>query len=254
MAWATEPTAVAGAVATSADQNTNRDNVNWLRGMVTGTATELVSPGAWGDRPTTFSGVTLGTGDTTIYTCPADTIAIVTEVRFCSYATAAKYANIKAAGEWDWRQPTTTPVPAKRTISIPCWIVLYAGETLQGAAESATSIIASATVWTVSSSMTGLALKRGQLGSATADGWRTLLSPTAGKTLVVKHVALQMGATAPTRVLLGWNSVEQFVESSLIANETVHCNSEIQVPSGQSLQVYFEGQDGAHCQAFGWEV
>lgn len=250
MAYTTPFTAVVGAVIQSSDWNTSgRDNISWLKSMLAGTVSELVSPAAWGDRPKGYNPVVLGTGDTAVYTCPANTVAVVTEVRVTAWQPGIT-VTLKAKGK---TIANAEPVGRYDTAVIPCFIVLTAGQTILGSASAGTSASASVNAVEVPSSYSGFGLLHAVGATISASTWTAILTPTAGKNWVARFVMLQGGATAPTRLVLGWNSVSVMeIIPAISANGCWRWNGELFLPAGSTLQVYSD-QQLANYLVCGWE-
>jgi len=250
-AWVAWPTAVTGSIATAGDENTKRDNGNWLYTMLAGTATQLVSPLSWGDRPVGVLPAFADTGGgAVIYTVPANTVAILTGVMLCALSadTVTVTANGKLVAKGLLMAGNTSR-------EVECWRVLAAGQTVIATATGGDSnIYAYPTVWEVPGSYTGVLFRAAaSAGAVTAATATTIISPTAGKTLVVRHLAVEMTASGGRLLIRDDGGRCYRFWPSTGAGELVNWTGEIIVPSGASLQIYAD--DGATSWAVGaWET
>lgn len=253
MVWTTPKTFVVEAVLTASEMNTYlRDNTAWLKDIIEGDATELISPKGWGDRLVGKQPVLLGTSDTTIYTCPADSLAVVTEIRVAAWAavvTTVKakgkvLANAEALGQYD-------------TLVLPVWIVLAAGQTVVGSASVANQSTGSVAVAELPASMSGYTLRHEVGGAISASTWTSLLTATAGKQLRVTFVMLQAGGTPPSRLALGNVSAAQkdiwWSIPGVAANGCWRWRGGIDIPGGDSFGVWSD-QALANWLVSGYEV
>ncbi len=245
--WTAPRTYVVGEVITEVIANQQwRDNEKHIDEVIGGTNDRLITPKAWGDRPIGTAPVALGGTATTIYTCPASTLAIVTMIRATCAATTTvtlsskgkTLANAETLGNND-------------TLEIPCFIVLTAGETVQGLSPG--TVKGSVVVWEVPSAVSGYTFKYAAGAALTASGWRTLLTATVGKNMVGRFVMLQAGATPFTYAALGVSGLAvRYDGTATAANGCARWAGEIGVPGAGTLQCYTD-QDVANWIACGWE-
>lgn len=157
--------------------------------VVDGTSTvRLVSPKAWGDR---YSGAMAAqctnAGWSTVYTCPAGKIAIITSVTVVEVSNQTKMWHSHAAGYYI---TLNRAINAFSMDSVPCFRVLTAGEQLQGYCTQG-AIHMNAVIMEIPTSIGGTPTtffeNRG--GALGAGGWYSLRAPTAGKATVVRYMA-----------------------------------------------------------------
>jgi hypothetical protein len=253
MAYTVPFTAVTGTIIQASDWNTSgRDNIAHMKGMLAGNVSELVSPLSWGDRPVGVLPAFANTGGgAAIYTVPANTVAILTGVMLA--AVAADTVSVKDGGD---RYIVKSRLMAPNTsLEVECFRVLTAGQTVKAIATGGnTNIHAYPIVWEVPSSYTGVLFRAAaSAGAVTAATATTIISPTSGKTLVVRHLAVEMTASGGRLLLRDDGGRCYRFWPSTGAGELVSWSGEIIVPSGASLQIYAD--DGATSWAVGaWET
>ncbi len=245
MSWTSPFTAVVGALIASADWNASgRDNLSWLKGMLAGTVSELVSPKAWGDRPVlasiNYSSVPADTG-VTFYTVPAGKIALLTRLHLANDGAAPAFAYINSSLGWIIR---TQPLAASSTDGDyyveDCWVVLTAGQVLQAYCDKADSLTVVATIYEVPVD-SGVVFRQASIGAVPATTFTTVISPSAGKTLRVRYANAEIGASlGAARFYVQPGAHFRFFRETGAANAYVAYKGEVIVPDGGALRVYGE--------------
>ncbi len=251
-AWSTWPTAVAGAVATAADENTKRDDANWLRSMLTGTATELVSPLAWGDRHIEARGYRVSTDLTTLYTVPADQTAVLLALHLYNAGASTIYPNIFAGYTYAWKNPNLAIQPGT-VKQLLCWHVITQSQMLKAQSTASDSLDVLATLALFPASFTGYTLRQGNR----TDGNRQIIIPTANKALRLRALQIYNNTASSQYINCTiYNNTNEpvLVRRYLSAGEAWSWVGEQIVQNGYRLFGYGETQNtGIEFSASGWE-
>lgn len=251
MAWVAEKTFTVGAILPASDLNTYlRDNASWLKGMMAGAETELLSPKSWGDRPKGVAPAYATTTGAVIYTVPSSTVAIVTGIALSGLATDT--VSVTAGGKLIAKAETLVAFASR---SLDCFRVLAAGETIVATTTGGnTNIFAYPVVWEIPSTYAGLTLREARSAGAVAAATSTqLIAPTAGKALVVRHVMVEMTASGGWLLLTNGSGLYFYSELITPPGGLVRYDGEILIPDGGALNVY--ATNGATSWAVaGWEV